>query len=135
MRYERAAEYSLPFTIVNNKVSEIVNRGIDNIVIYDIFKTEGGNYICHYTGNTQNWFYAESGSDVNYNYNILGTVGLLYSRPWEFSARVYDPQRDASRTRPLVKIGADKYFSTANSIFEELDKLEREIQFGLPRRV
>ena len=117
--------------------------GIEDIKIFNISKSTGGYYLC--PGNDGWWCAAENGSSYGYwDPDIAGRVGTLYI--WDgwngpIRVRVYDPARDKSNARVLVKISANdtknsqkqKAYPAANRVFEELDELERQLYLGVQR--
>ncbi|MFH0890197.1 MAG: hypothetical protein V1836_03610 [Candidatus Aenigmatarchaeota archaeon] len=128
MRYEREGYYSLPFTLVYNKVSQVINWRLDKVEISGINKTDTGHYVYADDGY---WLEAGTGYRGCSIGNVRGEVGCLVCRgDNEFRARVYDPFRDARINRVQVRISADKYFEVANEVFQELDVLERELFLG-----
>ena len=126
MQYERSGEYSAPFTLVNNNVSRILNQDITQLKIVNIYRTFDGDYVVNCNG----WRTAENGWYLGYKPEVVSTVGDWYYKHnglYRIIERVYDPSRDRSFFRPLVKISTRMFEEVADKIFEELDRLERQL--------
>jgi len=128
MGYERQGVYSLPFTVVNNKVSEVLNWGIGNMETFPIYLTRGGNFVY----SDGNHWHRPDGSSFNYeSFDTVGIAGYLHYHEWTvIRARVYDPIV-TRKDRCEVKISSNdkKYYPILDRVFEELDRMER-MMFG-----
>lgn len=123
MRYEREGHYSIPFTVVHNKVSQVINWRLKYVQIRSIYRTDTGGYI--YSGDG-GWRTAGTGDPAGNCGRVQGEVGnLIYDRG--FRARIYDPSRDVDISRVKVRISANNDFEVADEVFAELDRLEREL--------